>query len=339
MNDKGLIIADGNRDIGYGHISRCLNLANVFKRNNFDVHFLQKKDSTFNEKIKEKYQLHKVQNYALSNSKEIEKIIKENNIGYVVIDLLENEYLKLEWLRYKFPNLIIATITLFLFDLDKRYEDVSFYPDIYTVLEENKMNKYGKYEFYAGPDYLMFRDEFNDLKKTIRKRANQVLVTMGGSDPFNISLKIVQSVKKYSDFNFKIILSEIAKSFESVNVIADKYDNITLINGTNRISKLMSESDLVILNGGLTRYEVCLTKTPFIAISIHEKQFNITKRLTDLGVGVNLGIYNEIDGNRITTAVINLLNDYSKRKKMSLRMKDLFDTKGAERIFKKIVGC
>ena len=67
------------------------------------------------------------------------------------------------------------------------------------------------------------------------------------------------------------------------------YDNV------NNIAKLYLESDLAIINGGNTRFELASLGIPFISISFNEKQNRIANSLQSNGVGENLGVYNNLN--------------------------------------------
>lgn len=338
MNNTTLFIVDGNKDIGYGHISRCLVLAKEFTNNGYPVIFLQKDDSIFSKRINDKYPLFKVEDYGKNCFQKIKSIVEDYSVKNVIIDLVEKDYFKLEWIRRKIPEVKITTITLFLFSLADRYEHLSFFPDLSLYLQEKRQGKYGSYKLFAGPKYFVFRDEFKGLKKSINENARCILVTMGGTDPYNISLKVVQALCKERYLKVTIILSEVSGCYNKVKSISEEHRNIHLINRTDEMANLMLHNDLILLNGGLTRYEACLAKTPFIAISIHEKQFKITKNLTDLGFGLNLGVYSRVSTEAIRHQVNKLLADYAVRKEMSGKMDDFLDAKGAERIYNQILG-
>lgn len=292
----------------------------------------------FSDCTNERFQVFEADDYTAESTSEIKRIILESEVSIIVMDLVEAEYRKLEWLRNECPGISIITLTLFLFNLENRYEHLSFFPDLSTRIEEMKSSKYGNFKIYAGPDYFLFRDEFEGLEKTIRKDLRNILISMGGSDPKDITLKAVHALHNFNDLKVKVILSEVSHCYKAVKKITDNAEHFELIRRTDSMAGLMLESDLAIINGGATRYEMCLAKTPFIAISIHKTQFGITKNLTDLGVGINLGVYKDLEPEDIAAAVEDLVNDYPLRKQMSHRMTELFDTNGAQRIYQKIEG-
>lgn len=330
MSHSVLFITNGNERIGFGHIARDKVIANEFVKNKWSVNFLTLANSPFINNINSTFfKVHTICSFKRVDSEDILfRIINSEQIDVIFIDLIESEYLDLSWLKNKFPNILIASITLFLFDLNRRYEQISFFPSINKI--ENR--KQSDLKLYSGTSFFIFREEFKTLDKNIRKEANKILITMGGADPYSLTLKVLENLD-YTNLFITVILPKHSLSYNDVKKTLDNKPNIRLIEFTENISKEMIEHDIAIINGGGTRYEVCLAKTPFIAISIHEVQYNITKQLTDLGVGINLGIKENLNMEIINGTVHTLLNDYKQRKTMSDKMAFLFDTNGSSRIY------
>lgn len=333
-----LFIVNGNTQIGYGHISRIKIISEEFNQNGYECYFLLPEDCPFISSISEDNK-----NIILVPSFEKEAIellirhqIEKHNINIVLLDLIELEYKKFEWLRSCFTDVMLVSITLFLFELNTRYEHISFFPQTKSERARTFRTKYGNLNLFVGPQYLTFRKEFAGLTKEIKKDAKRLLITMGGSDPSNLTKKALEAILD-KEYEITVILSPVAPSFNNVKKLASSSERIRLIERSNNISKEMLDNDVLVINGGLTRYESCLTQTPFIAISIHEKQYQITKELSDLGIGINLGVGKQLSEVEIQNSIHSLLNDYDLRFQMSKKMKSLFDVHGAKRIFSKIV--
>ncbi|HUH18901.1 hypothetical protein [Albibacterium sp.] len=338
---KPCVIFFTNGDIitGFGHISRSLVIADVFRTMNHQVVFLIKDDSPFQETLRNNgYEVFQTSSFDENEaSTSIKRIQQVMNVQLAIIDLVETEYNRLYWLRARYPSLFIVSITLFLFDLKNRYEHLSFFPSLNLSKKEQIIGRYGKFKLMSGKDYFTFRKEFKDIERIQRKSANKILITMGGSDPHGFTLKVLNSIQN-SDYKITVILSSISPKYQEVQELCKSFEkNITLLNTSKNMAEEMCNNDIIILNGGLTRYEACLTKTPFIAISIHKLQYKITKQLTDLGVGVNLGIGDELGFNEIGETIADLLKSHKRRVTMAKNMKNIIDAHGAERIYNETI--
>lgn len=219
---------------------------------------------------------------------------------------------------------------MFLFNFNKRYEHLSFFPSINDSYNK-KINAVTK--LYAGREFVSFREEFNQVKYRVRKDAQNVLITMGGTDPFRLTKLVVDAVIEMAKINFTILLSNKAKDYNYIKGIIGGKTNFKLLDFESNIAKLFVNHDLAIINGGLTRYEACVIGLPFIAVSIHKTQYDITQEFVDMGVGINMGIFTEIGKLEIIKEIQNLLLDYNRRLEVSKNMQGLFDTNGSKRIF------
>jgi spore coat polysaccharide biosynthesis predicted glycosyltransferase SpsG len=319
-----IFITNYTNEIGYGHLSRVLNIKNYFYSKGIkDIKIILPHD---NIKPNDLTDIKLVESFS---SKSLEKIIKGYDI--VIIDTIENKYNELRWIN---PSIyFIVSITLFLFDTKNRFENISFFPCFKNdeIIEENKKI------IYTGKSYLTFREEFKNCSFIVKNEANRVLITMGGSDPYNITLKTIQALMNEKELNITILLSKKSNSYNQINNLTVKLPNIKLIDYTEKISNLFLENDIAIINGGLTRYEATIVGIPFIAISIHQKQFDITEELTNNNVNsINLGIVDKISTEDIINITSDLLLDYEKRNNISKRMKKLIKLHGNKNIYKLI---
>jgi len=333
-----LFITNGNQEIGYGHVARSLCIAEEFASKNYEIVFLILKDSPFRSRIHFK-NVFTVDSFSIHSKAAIGNILTQLETEIAIIDLIEKEYDMLFWIRKEFPRLYIVTITLFLFDFQKRYEHLSFFPSMASGETGTFSGKYGSFVLCQGKSYFPFRREFKNIVRTQNKDAKKVLISMGGSDPYNLTALVLGSIT-LSDLSVSIILSPVAESFQEVQafIYNNKAYDLRLVENTNNIAAEMCTHDILILNGGLTRYEACLAQIPFIAISIHETQFNITQLLADQGIGINLGIGRLLSAKEINTAVFSLLQDYPLRRKMTAKMREILDPDGAERIIDQIIS-
>ena len=80
-----------------------------------------------------------------------------------------------------------------------------------------------------------------------------------------------------------------------------------------------------------TRYELCMTGTPILAISLIQ-QILYNKPLTELKIGQNLGIYNEVGKKAFLKKIEFLLDNENLLQKISSKMIKIFDKDAPKRI-------
>ena len=330
VNPHIYIFSEGTIKTGFGHTARDLILAQKFRSLNYVITFIVNKQFVFNKRIeKEGFNIRVIDKF--DNKLEVLNVLNSTgdvNSKICLIDLVEEEYKKLYFLS-NFQNLYIVTITLFLFNIENRYEDLSFFPAFIPKQKEVYYSIFDKKVIlYKGKDYFIFRNEFSNLNKVIKENAKSVLITMGGTDPYGFTFKVLDSISDDGNLNITVILDKRSPTFEQVSEICKK-QKIKLIQHTDSISKLMINHDIIVLNGGSTRYEACLCRTPFLAISIHQTQFEITEKISSKVGSINLGVGDCLDKIKIKKAIHMLLNDFEQRFNISKKMRNYLDTNGA----------
>ena len=331
------ILVHGNLQIGYGHVSRCLTVADEFLRQGHPVTFFIKQGFAFQKELNDaQFRVVSLPDWQPDN------IANElTQVDVLLIDVVEADYQDLAWIRAKHPDLLLATITLFDFSRQARFEHLSFFPN--PTVPNGKMIVHNQtsegFILCQGPWYLTFRQEFANLQKTIHKTATKLLLTMGGSDPFDLTLQCFKAIETI-DIEITLILNPLCESYTQIYDLVQRRRQrqlpTRLLEKVDNMALLMTESDVTFLNGGLSRYEACMAQTPFIAISIHEQQYAITQQLAALGVCVNLGVAEQLDSLTILRQTEGLLQNHTLRMEMSEKMKNLFDMDGAKRIYNEI---
>jgi len=319
MSEKAIgIITLANDEIGVGHLSRSIAIAQELLELKVDTTLILNLSSHLrNFEIPQNLKLLEVEKNDWNQSF-FEFLI--SSFSFLFFDLLLEDLNLFSVLNSKIKS---ASIMSYPFHEKECWTDIIFYPSIKEV---------DGHKTYSGPRYISFRNGFKKLNHTYNKFGN-ILVTMGGSDSFQLTLPVVEAlVTIKSDFKYCVIIAESCKDYKSILEKAKQNKNITIINYSKNIQKLLRESSLVIINGGITRYEATLMGAPFVAISIHQTQFNITKHLSDITGSLNLGIKANLNRDLIADGILRLMNDERKRIEISKISRKLLDNKGSKRI-------
>ena len=203
---------------------------------------------------------------------------------------------------------------------------------------------HGNTRLLLCPVYFIFRQEFIEaakVRREIRKDAQNILVTMSGSDLLNLTIKVAKALTRLNVTSLKLRVI-IGPGFETsvkpeVEKVLEGYrGDYELLMGSDNMADLMFWSDLVITGGGLTKYEAAVTGTPTIIISqiVHEAEKN--REFEKEGTALHLGLGSEVNEQNIVEAVEKLLGNYALRSEMSRRGKNLVDGKGVNRIISEI---
>lgn len=314
---------------------RCIALAQSLKDTGAEVIFaVSESPANTLEKIKTEFDAVKIKSKpgsAKDAGETIEKALARNSKWIVTdgyhFDSKYQESIKEAGLKllfiddYGHCNKYCADIIL----NQNSYASEKYYPeiDIFTRL-------------LLGTRYTFLRREFmkyRNFKREIPGTAKKVLVTMGGSDPLNTTLKVLNSLKKTpsSDLEVKIVIGGANPFLESIESEICR-PNIQILKNVSNMPELMSWADMVISGGGSTSWEICFLKLPNIIIYCADNQIPIAESLEKTGASVNLGRTNDVPEEMISDAVEKLLCDSGRRMEMSEKSGKLVDGLGAERV-------
>ncbi len=324
---------DANKKIGMGHISRCFELANQLKKFKVQSYFFVKNNSETIKLIKE----HNFPFLSFSNlendEKELLKMIKlckKEKIRCVIIDIKKSKNSK-----YFFKlNNVCKTIVIDNTNRNSLFADLVVWPWVKEQYSKEIMIKYSK-KLLIGPKYMQLGNF--QKKNNKKKKVNSILVSMGGSDKRNLTLKIINSFKKNkSNFHLGIVIgrffSDQKKILESIK--NDKRFSIIYIN--NGLIPLMSEYKIGIFTFGITTCEAFFAGLPSLVVSHSIENDNYAKKTIKYNSMKYLGYYKKINFNEIPKIALDVMKNPSLYKKYSINGRNMIDGKGNKRIAKKI---
>jgi UDP-2,4-diacetamido-2,4,6-trideoxy-beta-L-altropyranose hydrolase len=321
------IRADGGPKIGMGHITRCLALAEELKYENCDITFITKNIETVTKKFTEdgfKF-------IALPDLQAEEEIIYMKEKTKVFDILITDSYdIDLKYLdQIKKTGMFLVTVDD-LNLLESYPSDIVINGNIYAE-DLNYKSTYGQTKFLLGAKYALLRKEFRNIPpKEIKDIPENILITMGGSDPNGFTLKILEIIKERRDLKIDVV---IGPSFEDklvneINELVKKSGNILTYHNVNAeiMKELMIKADIAISAGGSTLYELAAAGVPTIVIIAADNQIRNVEYMTKAECILNLGF--EIDKNMLIDNFNKLLYDSVKRREISSKGQKILDGNG-----------
>ena len=164
-------------------------------------------------------------------------------------------------------------------------------------------------EFLTGPRFTMLRREFRRWphgQREIPDSARKLLVTIGGSDPDKLTLRLIKALAKISrlDFEVTVVVGGSNPDLPEVRRAAAAVDApVNLISNANNMPELMSQSDLAIICAGGTLWELLYMGCPTLSYSRNRVQARIIAELDAGGVVRNMGSVEDFEENAIAVAV------------------------------------
>jgi UDP-2,4-diacetamido-2,4,6-trideoxy-beta-L-altropyranose hydrolase len=187
-----------------------------------------------------------------------------------------------------------------------------------------------------GPSHALLRREFirwSGHCREIPAVAHKLLVTLGGSDPHNVTARVIQAVQSSPVVGLETVVvagpqcgipSELLKQASDAGIRVER--------SVTDMAPLMAWADLAVSGAGSTCWELAFLGLPAIVIALAENQCGIASGLAEHGCAVNLGWHAEVSAQQITTSTLNLVFDQQRRREMSELGACLIDGAGAKRV-------
>ncbi|MCW3807465.1 UDP-2,4-diacetamido-2,4,6-trideoxy-beta-L-altropyranose hydrolase [Plebeiibacterium marinum] len=287
---------DGSKVIGYGHIFRCIALAqmlntefncifatrifdsflkNTISQVGFDIIELQQDESHYSEFLDKLAgdEIVVLDNYFFETSYQID--IKQKGCKLVCIDDIHNKH-------------YTADIVI------NHSEGIN--------QESYSIEKYTK--LLLGYKYTLLRPEFLEAskqEKIISNKKKDVLISLGGTDPEDLIIKIVNTFLKHPIINSISLISKIdcSKFDNPDNKEIKEYWELN----ASELYNTMLNSDIGFLPASTISVEACACKLPFIGGWFVDNQVNIYRAIINKGLALGIGNINELSVGELYKAI------------------------------------
>ncbi len=307
-----VILTEGGRNYGFGHVARCSSIYQAFKEFNISAKFI------------------------INGDKSIDSILQ--NIDYTISDWLNLEFSSDDIViidsyhaPLEFYQKIAKTASLVIYiDDNNRLE----YPEGIVVNGTILASSKRKDSLY-GSKYIPLRQDFWDAKIIdINDEIKNVLITLGGNDLRNLTPKILNLLKN-ENFTKKVI---IGKNFSNISEIEEFEDELIYAPGAHQMCEVMGSADLAISAAGQTLYELAGLGVPTIAIGVIDNQIDNIKNWQKQGFIEFAGFWDDDELEENILAKLELLKSANLRKEKQLKAVSAVDGKGSLRIAKKALN-
>ncbi len=185
-----------------------------------------------------------------------------------------------------------------------------------------------------GTRYVLLRREFWPWRgwcREIPEVARKVLVTLGGGDPDNVTLKVVQALAHVEIEGLEAVVVAGAANphlQELHAAVKDLPYQVQLKANVTNMSELMAWADVAIIAGGTTCWETAFMGLPTLLLVLAENQLNSAEQLETIKNIIYLGWFYNLSSAQIKEYLINLLNYKGSREQISQSGRHLVDGKG-----------
>lgn len=350
MPPKVLIRCDAAPAIGFGHVVRCLALADAMRDGHgCEVSFAMLQGPEGFEQVRANgyvvYQL-RPGPATLDEGEWLQELIASHQQQVLILDV-RTDLATSTVQSIRATGVLIVTID----DPSARrlFADLAFYPPVPQVARLDWTGFTGKR--FVGWDWVLLRPQFAKAAQRARERAAEsmaeppssirrltLLVTMGGSDPAGFTLMALEAIEKV-DGDFRVVVV-IGGGFMHDAALADwlarANRTYTIRRNVTDMASLMAEADLAVASFGVTAYELSAMAVPAIYLCLSHDHAESCAAFEAEKMAVSLVVYPDVKTAEFSKEIDSLLMNSPKRHAMSEKSTRLIDGLGVERVAEQI---
>lgn len=329
MSDSVLILTECGAGIGFGHLTRCLSLADAFHDAGKDVEVWAAADASLARSLPQT--VRPVDWYGLPDDLKVAAarahgvLLDSFRVGMVEID------------RISAINRRIAVID----DFPHRQYSSGVVVDwtiaaehfAYPVLHANA-------SYLLGSNYCALRPEFARVaEREFSDPPRSLLVTFGGSDTRSLTAPVVAMLQQEFPALEKLVVVGPAFPRKSLGSAPDRNTVFYTAADSDLMQTLMARADIAVCGGGQTLYELASQGLPPVITGIVEDQKDDIRGFTQAGFGIDAGSWQRPDLLGALAVGIRALWPAAIRERQSAVGRRCVDGRGAERLVSAVLAA
>lgn len=334
-NSSIVFRVDSSSSMGTGHVMRCLTLAGQLAATGFQPVFLcANLLGNLNDLIASHFL---VEVLCDDNPSHAVELCRKHNAQAVVVDhyLIDHSWESAVKSGIKVPMVVVD-------DLANRRHECEL------LIDQNLGRQSSDYDGLLpfntqrliGTDYALLRPEFAALRpQSLAKKlkfsgVKRVLVSLGGADPTNVTLDVLQQLRSLAPQQLSQVDVAVGSAYPYQRQLQDFAEKsslpVVIHTQISNVGELMLHADLAIGAGGSSAWERCAMGLPTIAIGIAANQAVVLKGLQESGAALVLHSPSQLHTD--FAGCWHQLNQASAYLEMSEKAAILVDGAGASRV-------
>ncbi|WP_338875978.1 UDP-2,4-diacetamido-2,4,6-trideoxy-beta-L-altropyranose hydrolase [Spirosoma sp. SC4-14] len=281
--NRVVLRADGNAQIGMGHVMRCLALSHML-RDEFLLQFAIKEPEAYVCTLIQQAGLCVVPLPESTADTTFLELINTDDI--VVLDGYAFDISFQKQIRNRTKRLI------YIDDLLKGHQVADVVINHAGGIRTNEYDAEPYTKFYLGPHYALLRPEFlqpQGFGSAIR--GGPFFVSMGGADLQNMSLHILEAIRLVDPMlPIHIVLGPFHPNRQSIEAYSLQLPNLVILQNqnVNEMVRELQQCSLALTSCSTIAYEVCAVNRPLIAIVTADNQARIAQFLSEEQLAVSV---------------------------------------------------
>jgi len=310
------ICIESSHKKGMGHLFRMLNFTKNLEKHSKQFIFIVNDNEKTHDILNVRDIPYEVVDLVDYTSNWETKIIHKHKVRYWLNDRLDTN--QNHSINVKNTNTKLVTFD----DLGSgaKYSDINVCGLFFDKKTEGK-------KILKGIDFLILNNEIDQYKRE-RTHVKNIIVTLGGSDTYGVTIKVLNILIKN---NIKATI-HVGPSFEHVNELKKILtDNYKVVKFLPSLIEEFNKYDLAITGGGITPFEANASGLPCLIVANEYFEIPNGYFLDELGSSVFLGFHEDINEDVFNDLYSLSINN------MSLNGMSNLNTNAVEKIYSNIV--
>lgn len=310
------VCIESSHQRGMGHFYRALNILEYLENIGEEAVLFINNDEKSIKILKEKSVSYEIADYSDTKSNWEKKLIQKYHVDVWILDKFETA---MELTSHvKNEGILLAAID------DKGVGadlvDLHFCSMLFHDLRGKRI--------YSGREYMILNPELARYRRK-RTELNRILVTLGGSDTYGVTVKVVKILKRQG-YGADIV---IGPNFQHKDLLEQEVDeNFTVYDTVPSLAAKFYDYDLAITGGGITCFEANVSGLPCIVVANELHEIDNGRYLAGFGGAKFAGYYKDISEKDINIEELEI-NKMSEAALLALSLE------GMQNIYNKIQEC
>lgn len=343
--NRVLFRADGNAEIGAGHIMRCLSIAAALATQGRACRFVLASEAFAPTVRGRGFACDVLQtDYADMESElpRLEPLLAAEKPDQIVVDsyFVTPRYLRV--LGRHAPVTYVDDLAAFAYPADTLVNYNLYGPDL-SYAEVYRQAGEPLPRLILGVAYAPLRAEFQNLPPhPDAESVKDILVSTGGADHEHVALRMAEHLQQHPEATagrqYHFVAGPVHPDRQRLEQAAASAPWLVLHENVQNMSQLMLRCDAAVSAAGSTLYELCACRVPFITYILADNQIPGAETFDRHGLGLCAGDCRQ-DANfpgTVFALLETLCGDAPRRARIKQKMAEMIDGRGALRLAERL---
>ncbi len=323
---------DAGSQMGCGHAMRCLALAQAFQDAGGEAVFVMR-DAP--ENILNRLKAESIAVKLVSGSNDLAEtttLARELQSEWIVLDgyHLDGAYQK-----------ALKSAGFLLLVIDDYGSSSNYFADLILNINTPRADLYagrtGEAKLLLGTRYFLLRKEFSNATPVKPgSEVRRILLSFGGSDPANVTLRAAQALLDLP-LELVVVIGPANPHLPQLQALQEKSKaTLEILTNSSDMAGVMQRVDVAITAASVTCFELAHMGIPQLVVMSADNQKYAAETMAQAGACIYLGWHQDLAPEKIRQETLSLVESASRREQIRLQGQKLVDGQGARRILREM---